>query len=235
MTDIERRRLPDIVLRSLNDAAFEVRAEWKAEIPSVFDRPTPFTLNAPLYRKATRDKLEAEVYIRDDATKGTPPSEYLRAEVFGGNRKRKRSEVSLARALDFPAYFIPGDVTRDSFGNIRRGTITKILSQLRASADPTQRETDLRRGRRLRRQQRRGGGGSYFTVPVRRGQLRPGVVYERIESGFGSAVRPILIGVRTPPRYRKRYDVFALAQSMFARRFSSLFRARLSIATGGRL
>jgi len=226
---------PKVALRALNDAAFEVRTEWKEVIPKVFDRPTQLTLNAPLYRKATPVRLVADVFIRNEATKGASPAEYLQAQVFGGNRRRKRSEVSLARAIDFPSYWVPGNAApKDAYGNVNRGQIGKILSQLRAGFDPGQNETDKRRASRLKRQRKRGGGGSYFVLPVQRGKLRPGVVYERITTGFGSAVRPILIGVRRPPRYRVRYDVFALAQSIFTRRFEANFRARLTLATGGR-
>jgi hypothetical protein len=158
----------------------------------------------------------------------------LQAQVFGGNRQRKRSEIALARAIDFPPYWVPGkSAPRDAYGNIQRGTLVKILSQMRASNDPTQNETDKRRASRANRQRKKGGGGSYFVLPVKRGKLTAGVVYERIGSAFGSAVRPVLVGLRRPPRYGVRYDVFKLAQDIFAQRFAVNFRRQIQRMSGG--
>lgn len=230
------QQFPRAALLALNDSAFETRTEWRETIPRVFDRPTQLTLNAPLVRKASAARMVAEVFIRNEAFKGTAPAEYLQAQVFGGNRRRKRSEIALSRALDFPAYWVPGrSAPLDAQGNIARGQIGKILSQLRAGFDPGQNETDKRRASRLKRQRKRGGGASYFVLPVNRGKLKAGVVYERISTAFGSGVRPILIGVRRPPRYSVRYDVFSLARQIFSRRFSENFRARVRAANGGSL
>jgi hypothetical protein len=235
LTEIEKRRLPQITLRALNDSAFETREAWADEAAKVFDRPTSLTLRAPLYRKATLQKLEAEVFIRDDATKGTPPATYLTPQVRGGPRQQKRGERALSRAAGFSAFYVPAPgAPLDQFGNVKRGLIQKILSQLQASHDPAQRETGLKRGRRLGRQRRRGGGGSYF-IPAAGSHLKRDVIYERIVTGFGSSVRPVLVGVNAAPTYRKRYDVFKLAQEIFGRRFSANFRTQLTIATRGRL
>lgn len=233
LSDIERRKLPSVTVRALNVSAFEVRDEWAREIPQVFDDPTSITLRSPLYRKATPQRMHAEVFIRDEVLSGTPPSEYLKPQAFGGPRQQKRSEAALSRYTGFPPYFVPArGAPLDAYGNLRRGLIQRILSQLQATHDPAQRETEAKRGRRLRRQQRRGGGGHYFTVPVARGALKRGVVYERIVSGFGSAVRPILIGVESPPQYRVRFDAFALAQRIFVQRFRVNFTAMLTTAIG---
>lgn len=236
LTDLERKALPGIALRSLNDAAFEVRAAWRERIPYVFDRPTQLTLSAPLYRKATPQKLEAEVYIRDEATKGTPPAKYLAPQVFGGERRQKAHELLLERNAGLMPFFVPSrQAQRDQHGNIRTREITKILSQMRANRLGDQRESDRTRASRLRRQRKRGGGGSYFVLRQRHGRLQPHVIFERIDTAFGSAVRPVLVGKRSAPSYRARYDVFALAQQIFGARFARNFRARLTTLTRGRL
>lgn len=233
LDELQARRLPGLVMRALNDSAFEVRTEWADVMPSVFDRPTALTLRAPLVRKATPQKLQAEVFIRDEAFKGTPPAQYLAPQVFGGDRRQKRSERWLERYAGFPRFWVPGrGLQLDQFGNVPRGTIVRILSQLQASPDASQRETATKRQARLRRQKRRGGGGSFFVVPQKRGKLRPGVVYERVSTGLGSAVRSVLFGVQSAPSYSPRYDVFGLARAMFARRFRINLRSRLAVALG---
>jgi hypothetical protein len=215
---------PKAVSDLLNVSAFEVRAEWQKRIPQVFDRPTSLTKNAPLYTKSTPQHLVATVFIRDEATKGTPPSKYLRPQVFGGVRARKGSEKALRARTTFPSFWVPGkEAPLDQYGNVPGSLIGKILSQLGATRVSDQRESAVKRGRRLKRERKHGGQGNYFTLPRRRGKLLPGVVYERItsrgiESGRDSQVRAVLFGVPRPPRYSKRFDVFALAQQIYGER-----------------
>lgn len=219
LTDLEKRRLPQAQLYALNSSAREVREEWQRVMQTIFESPTQLTLNAPLYRKATLDKLEAEVYIRDEASKGTAPSRYLAPEVFGGPRARKASEKLLGR------YWVPGPGAKlDANGNIPGKVITAILSDVGLHRDATANSTRLSRAKRARRRRRR--GGVYFVLTKRRGRLSAGV-YERIATGFGSAVKSILIFVPGPPHYTKRYDVFGLAQDIFNRGFERNFRAQL--------
>lgn len=224
------RTMPATVAGILNSSAAEVRGEWRKTIPSVFDRPTPLTLNAPLFTKATPDNLVAEVFIRDRA-RGVPPSVYLRPEVFGGPRGRKSSEIALRQNAVFPPFYVPArDAPTDAFGNVPGKLITQIIRQVRATkgAGRTRRETSVARGRRLRRERSRGGAGNYFVLTERHGKLRPGIVYERITTGFGSAVRPILIGVPRAPRYPVRFDAIGLARGIFNRRFSANLRRAIA-------
>lgn len=222
-TDLERAGLARAALRALNFSAFDVRQEWLKIIPTVFDRPVPLTQRAPLYKKATIEKLVAEVFIRDDATKGTPPAQYLLPQVVGGPRAQKRSERSLNR-VGLPPYFVPGKGARlDRYGNIPGGTITAILSDLRAHVDPHSRSNEASRARRRRR-----GKSTYFALREPRGNLKPGVVYERVGSAFGSGVRSVLFGVNRAPTYFPRYDVFALTESIFHDLFEFKFRQELS-------
>ena len=92
LTDLEQSQLPFAASQAANKVAYEIRERWKRQAPRVFDRPTPLTVNAAMYRKATKDKPYAEIYIRDEAFKGTPPAKYLLTEVEGGQRRRKGFE-----------------------------------------------------------------------------------------------------------------------------------------------
>lgn len=217
-------------VRALNDSAFAARAAWQKEAVRVFDRPTPFTINAVLVRKATPQLLQSEVFIRDEASGGTAPSEYLLPEVEGGQRKQKPFEFlsNRLRATKFTPYYIPGrDFPRDAYGNIPAGVIRQIQSQLGVAesvAGFAANESSRTRRSRLRRQKKRGiRGGNFFVLEGPHGKLKPHVVYERVQTGFGSTVRTALYGVDQAPRYRKRYNVIALARNVFASEFANRF------------
>lgn len=214
-TALERTQLPFAVMQAVNATAFEIRETWKRTARRVFDRPTPLTINAVLYQKATRQRLYATVFIRDEAHKGTPPAKYLQPQVEGGQRRLKGMERLLQGANLMPQnrYAVPGKgAPLDAYGNVKAGTVRKILSQSRAGLEAgyVSNETAAGRQRRLRRQQKRGGGGSYFVLQKQRGKLMPGI-YERHDTGFGSAVKSIFVFVTTPT-YSARYNIYGLAQ-----------------------
>lgn len=214
-TALERTQLPFAVMQAVNATAFEIRETWKRTAQRVFDRPTPLTMNAVLYQKATRQRLYATVFIRDEAHKGTPPAKYLQPQVEGGQRRLKGMERLLQGANLMPPgrYAVPGKgAPLDAYGNVKAGTVRKILSQGRAGLEAgyTSNETDTGRDRRLRRQKKRGGGGSYFVLQKQRGRLMPGI-YERYVTGFGSGVKSIFVFVTTPT-YTARYNIYGLAQ-----------------------
>ncbi len=221
LTDLEKRGLPAALSRAMNDSAFQVRDEWRRVMPHVFDRPTPLTLNAVLVKKGNPQSPAAEVFIRDEANKGTPPSEYLRTEAAGGARYRKGSERLIGR------YWVAGKGARlDQYGNVPGSVITAILSDIRAHPDSYSRSTPSSRKKRARRKNKR--GGQYFVVTKRQGKLRAGV-YERINTGFGSAVRTILFFVPRAPQYRKRFDALKLATDIFEDRFKANFYKQLTL------
>ena len=107
-------------------------------------------------------------------------------------------------------YVVPAEGAQlDAFGNLNRGQLQKILAQLQASFDPLQRETLTSRKRKARRRMR---GGRYFVGgQPGRGQHLDRGVWERLSTGFGSGVRPILLFVRQP-RYVPRFKFFEVAQ-----------------------
>lgn len=233
LSDLERKQLPFAMQLALNDTAFQTRQEWSEEMVRVFDRPTPLTQRAVLYRKATRDRLSAEVYVRDEAFKGTPPSKYLEAQVMGGSRRQTGKERKLATAGLLPSgqFVVPGAGAQlDAYGNISLGQVNRILSQIGAQSDATANESGASRGRRVRREGRKTGYTTqFFALKKRRGRLAAGV-YQRIQLGrLGSAVRSVLRFV-TKVSYRPRYEIYNLAQRIFDRRFPANFERSLSAA-----
>jgi len=232
--ELERKQLPFATVQAINATAFDVRERWKDIAARVFDRATALTLNAILYKKATLAKPQAAIFIRDEAIKGTPPSKYLQAQVFGGQRAHKGIERDLQRRgiLSALGHVVPGKGAQlDAFGNIPRTQINAIKSQLGAFGEQgyTANQSDVSKGRRLRRQKKQGQrNSSYFAVTKDKGGLKPGV-YQRIVTGFGNGVRSILHFVQSV-RYRKRFDILPAAQTIFERRFPANFDVELKKA-----
>ena len=232
--DIEKKELSDIMVKSINDTAFDIRDGFKDEFRRVFDRPRPLTVNSILFKAATPGKLSAEVFVRNEVNKGVPPSEYLFPNVQGGGREQKVPEKRLqANPRIRNKFFTPGrSMPLDAYGNLPAKFITKIMSQLAVQFDPTANETEKKRGSRLRRQRKKGGGGSFFVLPVKRGKLRPGVVYERVVSGSDSIIRTALFPVNSV-NYSVRFKPGPVAQKIFDRKFKVNFERRMR--AGGRL
>ena len=243
-TDIEKRQLPYATMRALNDAAYQTRQAWRDAMPKVFDRPTRMTLNAILYRKATKDRVYAEVFVRDYALKGTPPATYLLSNVIGGQRGQKPYERLLrdrSGVLGPGEYTVPGKgIELDQYGNVRAGIINAMLSDLAARRDPKQNATPRSRHRR----QRRGDIAKrsiyfYSAGPAAdrgdgRPQHLPRGIYRRTRTGFGSSLNSALRIVNAA-RYKPSYPVFDLAEQIFRARFAALFEAHMTLATAGRL
>lgn len=217
LTDVENRMLPYAVAGALTKTAQEIRAVMRSSMPAIFDRPTPFTLGSIYITPANKAKLQAQVWIKDFAAKGTPAVKYLAPEVFGGGRNLKRSE----RALQSAGILPPGMMTvigqsgpLDAYGNLRGSIYTRMLSQLKANPDPYQNETDRSVARRKRKR-----GPQYFVATAKRGGLKPGI-YQR---GPNRTVIPILLFVRAV-QYPQRFKFFDIASRVYGEVFPDHFR-----------
>lgn len=189
--------------KALTFTAEAVQKELVHEMRVVFDRPTPFTLRSLFKKTATANRLEAAVYFKDFAGKGTPAATYLMPQVYGGPRKAKRSE----RALQYGGlilgsqFLVPGrDATLNKYGNISAGRISSILSGLKASPDPYQNVTERSKKRRP---------SQYFVI---REEGVPKVIMER----RGAVLRRIL-AVTKQPNYTPRFDFWGVSQRTTAR------------------
>ena len=123
-----------------------VAEDIRAEMGVVFDRPTPATLNSLYIQSATKQKLEARVWIKDGRGvngkgnvvgregawgKGRAASTWLTPEIYGGPRSDKGIEKMLRRkgVLKQGQYIVPGNrMELDAYGNIPKGTLNKIIS-----------------------------------------------------------------------------------------------------------
>lgn len=143
--------------RALTETAKDVRGDLYQGMRQVFDRPTPFSLNSLRVMPATKAALVAKVEFKSYSTGTIEPAHYLAPQVYGGARRAKRFEGSLRAAGLLPKnmFAIPGDNAElDPYGNMSRGQIVAILSDLRAFGEQGYRAnrslTRKRRGKRAR-------------------------------------------------------------------------------------
>jgi len=215
------KQIPFAVSLALNETAKRVKESWTKEMSSVFDRPTPFTLNSPMVSKrATKQDMTAVVKIKDwVGGKGTAPADYLQPQIQGGSRVPKKFESALRRVgLLFPGEFaVPASGAQlDQYGNLSRGEVVRMLSFLRAfgeqgySANITddKRRRVSRTGVKLKRQ-----GYGYFVprhgADGRDRHLARGIW--RREGLHGVNLVPIISFVRSVS-YKKRFDPLGVAQ-----------------------
>lgn len=214
------RQVRFALTNTVNDLAFKAQSEHKRYANQVFDRPTRWTENATMVRKATKTVgsmryLSAWVQLKGDAFKGNPATKYLKAQAMGGKRADKRSESALRakgilpngyQTLVMPKY-------QDKHGNIRGPLMVKILSYLRAFGEQgynmnrnmskAQRKAALRTMKAINQ-----NADKYFVMTSRKTK-KPVGIFERksgrAQNGMQKA-EPVLMFIRSPT-YTKRYDL----------------------------
>lgn len=232
LTSTAKRQVPYATARALTRAAQFAGKKLGEEIGRSFDRPTPYTLKATFVRPATKSNLTAEVKIKDEAIKSLPPIAWLGAEIYGGKRALKASERLLQRAGKMPPgqYLVPTrNAPLDQYGNVSRGQMQRILSDVRAQRDPT-----ANRGKTKRRKGQALPQRYFSTWPVskRTAHLKPGIWLSTTAFG-GSAARPVFL-FASSPRYRVRLQfekvVDGAARSRFPLEFALAMREALATA-----
>ncbi len=213
-------RLKRALLDTINDTAYlDVKPAIQKEMKEVFDRPTPYTLNS-VYTRLNKQDMSVDIGLKEWGGKGTPASEYLKPQIFGGGRSMKRSEKYLG------SYYVPGAGARlNQYGNISGAQITQILSALKAFPEVGYMANITPGSRRRNRKPR-----NFFMIRNPSGHLRPGV-YERKGSG---RIKPILIFIGSP-HYTIRLRLFEIIkkavneniQKRFGQAFNQAFNVKL--------
>lgn len=228
LAEISDRRFNAALATGLTKTAVAVRDEVRAALPRVFDRPTPYTLNSMFVKGATAQTLEAKVWFKDDrgsSNGGTPATYYLLPNVEGGLRRAKRLEVALRAAGVIPDGWriIPGQGARlDSYGNIDRGQIVQVLSQLRIQLlAGTTRNMSFDARSQIRAQRK--AGGRFFVVRPG-GKMQPGVY---LRDMFGRNITPVFIFV-SGAQYRKRFDFAGISGRVASARLQDEVNAALA-------
>jgi hypothetical protein len=214
------KRTKQAIADALTRTALIARADLRNEIASVFDRPTPYTLNAITGKAATAANLEAIVKLKDEGS-GNLPTHYLYPQIFGGPRGYKRFEAALHHIGVLPEgmFAIPAAGARlDAYGNMSRGQIVQILSAFGAA----QRTAGYAMNRTAESKRRRGRKLPEFFAVREGGHLAPGI-YLRV----GSAIKPVLVFTRQPT-YRKRLRYTDVVQHAIDRHFAKELDATMT-------
>lgn len=230
LNDLQRKQIPFAVSLALNKTASDIQ-EALAKKTAVFDRPKPLTKKGTYIARATKIKWTAVVGLKT-RSKGGPVDEYLAAEIAGGAREDKRSEILLQKAGIMPPGFQtrPGSGARlDAYGNMSRGQIVQILSYFRAFGG-------------IATSGRYGTSVKTASTKINRGARRPSIQYFVVPQGYaglstgiwkrqGSKIEPILIFIK-PPTYRKKYDFYSVAFQTMLKRFDKRMEESLAYALG---
>lgn len=127
MNDIAHNQAPFAVAKAMTMTVRDAKKAEDAHILSSFDRPTSFTKRAVAFEGATKKKLSASVFVKDDQAK------YLEPQAIGGRRDFKPFEEQFADA-GAPKVALPGrGAVLNQFGNVSKARIKKIAADLNSS------------------------------------------------------------------------------------------------------
>ena len=236
---LRKDQIPFATAYALTKTAQAAQKDLEAEIRKVFDAPTPYTQRAIFVKPAQKHRLVAQVKLKDQSFKGIPAVRYLIHHVKGTQRQHKGFEQQLIRNGLMPAnmYAIPTkSAPLDRFGNVPRGIINRILSQLQAQRDTTANESAESKRRYMARKRKR--NERYFVAypgRARTAHLTPGI-WERVQFGFGNSIRPVFIFTDSAPKYSKRFRFYETIERSIALNIRAKFEEGMRIAdrTAGR-
>lgn len=235
---------------AVNRAAFKGREAVQKEMPRVFDRPTSWVRGGVRVVKATKSDPVAAIDLDFWGNKqGVAVESILQPEIYGGSRKHKRHEIALQRAGILPAgmFIVPGAAANiDQYGNMSAGQINQIISWFQGFGEQGYQANMTKKTRdRRAKGTKKSRGFEYFVVGAgavrswaRAGggvgthRMQPGI-YLRTHTGFGSAIKPVMIFVRRV-MYRSRLDFYgvggAAARAEFGVQFPIAFRQAMASA-----
>ena len=214
LDELEKEQLPFGIALTATWTAQDVQKAEKALISKVFDRPTRYTKNSVYIKSATKRNPIAAVWLKDEwaTAKGGNAAEYLSPHIFGGERTAKRFEKAMRRKglLKQNQFAVAAKpAKRDRYGNVSRGQITKMLSNIGAQHDSHQ---NSRRGI------------SYFLFENQDGSLSG--VWQRTPNG----IMPFMLFTDKAPQYKKRFRFFEMAERMVSKRLTPNFHRAMNHA-----
>lgn len=222
------KKIKVAAVAAINSAAYKAAEATKAEMQRVFERPTPWVLGGVRYNKATKDTLEAKIDFDKWGNKTNVTVEkVLQAEIMSGQRRHKRHEIALQRVGILPPgmAIVPGGAAEiDQYGNMKGSQIVQIIAWFRAAGEQGYKSNMNDKGRaRLGRDNKKTGayGFQYFAIQKATGKLMPGI-YKRIKTGFGSAIKPVMVFVRMPS-YKRRLDFYGVAERAALEEFQRFY------------
>lgn len=209
---IARDQLPFASAVAITRTAKILDRELRRELTAELDNPTPYIEKATFSTSAKKQDLNATVGIRDQASRGASPAQYVREHFSGDNRGLKPYEVALQSigALPKGMRAVPGaGIKLDRFGNPSRRDVQEVIGAVR-------RGISVFKGKGKRTVLT----GYFVRLPQdRRPQARhlaPGI-WRRIGM---DAVIPVFLFI-DEAGYRKRFDLTKLARMVIDRDFNA--------------
>ena len=227
------QQMPFALAKTLTDIADIAKNEAVKEMKRTFDRPTPFTLNALKIERATKNKLEAKVLLKDP-TRIDDPHHYLNLETSGGERGHKPFEARLWRkgVLSSGDFAVPtiGGADFDAYGNMQRGQITQILAYFDTFGDAGFKANMGDKGRaRLGKTTKKKRGIAYFSAkPGNKQGLALGI-YKRADTGFGQGISRVLL-FSPVAKYKPRIDLQYILAETYKTNVTSIFESNIDAA-----
>jgi hypothetical protein len=226
LSDFDKQS-PYAMARALTLTGKDIFAAETREIAAVIDKPTPYTSRAVKMTWATKTNLRATVWLKD----GNRPEHYLLPMIEGGQRPLKRFEQRLRMngLMRSDERAVSGSAAQlDAYGNISRGQIVKILSQLRTAVV----SGDFSNASNSKRSKAKRVSVAYFAsagdggqragragrVAAAAKQHLPRGIWERRVHAWGTSVRPVLLFVKGT-RYPKQFDFFGVADRVVTSQF----------------
>jgi len=219
LNNIQREQLPFAIALAMTRTVEGLEREEKKQLRSTLHKPTAYTKSF-LAKKTANKKdrpINASVFFREFAGKGTPASKYLTPNIKGGRRGQKRHEIALSAKVGRKIYTGPAkDAPLNSAGNLTAGYYTKILSQVQAFGESGYRANAKRRGSQ----------GFYIASK--------GGVAVGIRQRVGDQSKKILNFMDNPPTYKKRYPFYEAGNKYvrdnIGKNFKSAYRRAIKTA-----
>jgi hypothetical protein len=228
-------QVPFAMAMALNKTVEKAAGNVRQSMQSVFDRPTPWVLNSLRIKRATKALPEAELAFKDKNSVESSRS-MVEPHVFAGKRHHKAMEARLLAMGLMPKGYnaVPGAAAQlDGFGNMSRGQITQLLNVLGTYTEAGYNKANSNTVKRLAKGNVKKNmyGFVYWVNKVGSAKgrhLQPGV-YQRVSTGFGSSLRPVLVFVRQAA-YKARLDMFGITQRTVDAEFVGEFNQAFDMA-----
>lgn len=225
LEQLRLKAVPYAVAMAMTWTSKQAAEAVKQEVDKKIDAPTPLTQRSSRYKVANKERTEYDVYIQDEASKGVPPSKYLRPLFEGGYRANKRSENQLRRKGMLPPgwQMYPGADQLDRYGNLRGGggRYVQILSGLEAFQ-----ERGFQMNRTAASGKRKGNTQREYFILYSVKTKTPIGIYTRSGRG-GRDVKQILAFTPKRARYTKLFDFKGIINRVFRERFDANFQEAL--------
>jgi hypothetical protein len=210
ISSLKRDRLPRAMMDAANDIGSQINWQLKKEMKLRFDRPTKHTENAIDWMRATRERPEVRIWVKEDPNKGTSQAKYLDAQMRGGGRRHKRFERALIAKGFMPSsmYAVPAyGAPKDQFGNVSGAYIVRMLSDLQALG-----EQGYRGNRKGERKGKRRYNYWFAIRTTDQVGLRPGIYWSS-----GATMPALVFAFVRAPMYSVRYPFYEIGRNHYNR------------------